>query len=83
VDPAVAFGVVLRTLRKQAKLSQEQLALEAEIQRNFVSLMERGVNQPTVRMLFKLSKALGSSPSAMLALVEAKLVENSTAPPGN
>jgi len=70
LDPAVIFGEVLRRLRKEAGLSQEQLAFEAEIERNFVSLIERGVNQPTIRVIFKLAKALNTQPSTMLALVE-------------
>jgi transcriptional regulator with XRE-family HTH domain len=70
LDPAVAFGQVLRTLRKEAGLSQEQLAFEADIERNFVSLIERGINQPTIRIIFKLATALNASPSMMLSLVE-------------
>lgn len=73
MDPAIAFGLVLRRLRKQAGLSQEQLALEAEIERNFVSLIERGVNQPTIRVIFKLAKALGTTPSRIMVEVEKDL----------
>ena len=73
MDPAIAFGHVLRALRKEAGLTQEQLSFEAGIERNFVSLIERGVNQPTVRVLFKLAAALGTSPSAMLSVVEQAL----------
>lgn len=73
MDPVVSFGRVLRKLRKDAGLSQEKLALEAEIERNFVSLIERGVNQPTIRSVFKLAAALKTSPSAIFALVEADL----------
>ena len=73
MDPAIAFGHVLRTLRKEAGLSQEQLSFKAEIERNFVSLIERGVNQPTIRVIFKLANALGTSPSIMLGLVEEEL----------
>lgn len=76
MDPAVAFGLVLRTVRKEAMLTQEQLALAADVERNFVSLMERGINQPTVRIIFKLARALGTTPSAMLHLVEKKLGGN-------
>ncbi|MBC3926958.1 helix-turn-helix transcriptional regulator [Undibacterium sp. CY21W] len=64
---------MLRRLRKEAELSQEQLALEAGVERNFVSLIERGVNQPTIRIMFKLAKALGTSPSKMLIDVEFEL----------
>jgi transcriptional regulator with XRE-family HTH domain len=70
LDPAVAFGLVLRTVRKEAKLTQEQLALTADVERNFVSLMERGINQPTVRVIFKLARALGTSPSELMIRVE-------------
>jgi len=75
LEPGQAFGQVLRRVRKEAGLTQEQLSLEAEVERNFVSLIERGVNQPTIRILFKLAKALGTTPSQMLLEVEAKLNE--------
>lgn len=74
MDPAIAFGLVLRTLRKKAGLSQEQLALEAGVERNFVSLIERGVNQPTIRVIFKLANALQISPSEIVKAVEQHLI---------
>lgn len=70
MDPAVAFGKVLRTLRREAGLTQEQLSFKAEVERNFVSLIERGVNQPTIRVIFKLSAALDTKPSQIIAMVE-------------
>jgi transcriptional regulator with XRE-family HTH domain len=73
LDPGIAFGLVLRELRKEAGLSQEQLAFEAGVERNFVSLIERGINQPSIRMIFKLAVALHLSPSKMLSLVEEKI----------
>ena len=73
MDPAIAFGQVLRTLRKEAGLSQEQLSFEAGIERNFVSLIERGVNQPTIRVIFKLANALDIPPSRMFVLVEEQI----------
>jgi transcriptional regulator with XRE-family HTH domain len=76
-DPGIAFGVVLRSLRKKAGLSQEQLALEAGIERNFVSLIERGVNQPTIRVIFKLGAALDVDPSEMMKAVEQHLAQQS------
>lgn len=70
MDPVIVFGQVLRRIRKQQRLTQEQLALSAEVERNFVSLIERGVNQPTIRVLFRLSRALGMNPSEILREVE-------------
>ena len=70
IQPNEAFGKVLRALRVERGLSQEALALEAEIQRNYVSLIERGINQPTITIIFKLAKALEIKPSQMVELVE-------------
>lgn len=74
VTPHAAFGRVLRKLRLAAGLSQEQLGLEAGVQRNFISLIETGQNQPTIGTIFKLSSALGAKPSKMMAEAE-KLIE--------
>jgi transcriptional regulator with XRE-family HTH domain len=57
-------------LRKERGLSQEALALDAGIQRNYVSLIERGINQPTITIIFKLAAALKIKPSQMIELVE-------------
>lgn len=73
MDPAVAFGTVLRRLRKEAGLTQEQLGFEAEVERNFISLIERGVNQPSIRVLFKLASALKVRPSELITRVEAEM----------
>ena len=72
MDTGLAFGKTLRIRRKEAKLTQEQLALEAEVQRNYVSLIERGINQPTITItiIFKLAKALQCKPSDLVRDVE-------------
>lgn len=74
MDISQTFGKILRRRRKEAGLSQEQLALEAGIQRNYVSLIERGINQPTIGMLYKLANALQLSPMELVADIEAQLV---------
>ena len=53
-----AFGVVLRSLRTKAGLSQEELALESDLDRSFISLLERGLRQPTLKTIFQLVDAL-------------------------
>ncbi|WP_374439777.1 helix-turn-helix domain-containing protein [Pseudomonas panipatensis] len=74
MDVGVAFGRALRQKRKEAGLTQERLAHEADVQRNYVSLIERGVNQPTITIIFKLANALGCTPAALVSETEA-LVE--------
>lgn len=73
LEIGLAFGRVLRQKRQEAGLTQEQLALEADVQRNYVSLIERGVNQPTIAVLFKLASALNCSPSVLILRVEEEL----------
>lgn len=53
----VAFN--LRRLRNAKKLTQEQLAFSAEIDRSYVSLLESGKYSASVTMLNTLAGALG------------------------
>ena len=67
------FGAALRRLRLAAGMSQERLALEAGVQRNFISLIETGQNQPTITTISKLARALGLTASALVAEAEGEL----------
>jgi len=71
----LAVGKILRKLRLKAGLTQEQLALEADIRRTYVSLIELGQNQPSITTIFKLSKALNTSPSKFLKQVETEIIK--------
>lgn len=74
MDPGLAFGKVLRVVRKEVSMTQEELGHAAEIDRTFVSLMERGERQPTVRVLFRLAAALKLEPVRLIQLTQ-ELVE--------
>ncbi len=65
-----SLGEVLRAARKDRGLSQEALALDAGVERNYVSLIELGKNSPSIRVVFKLCKVLGVQPSILLNRVE-------------
>ena len=70
MEPEVAFGIVLRDLRKQRELSQEALAHESGLERNYISLLELGRNSASIKTLFKLSPALGVPVSELMEKVE-------------
>lgn len=72
----VAFGKVLRACRKDVGMTQEQLGLEAGLERNFISLLELGQRQPTLTSLFKLAHAMGVKPSTLVAKTEEAVPEN-------
>ncbi len=65
-----AFGAVLRERRLAADLSQEKLALDCGLDRTYISLLERGLRQPTLSTLFQLATILGVQPSEMVVAVE-------------
>jgi len=52
----VAFGKVLREMRTEKKISQEKLAELCGLDRTYISLFERGLRQPTITTIFKISK---------------------------
>lgn len=56
----------LRRLRKLAGLSQEALARQAGVSRNFVAQIERGESVPTVSVLRRLASALGTTVAHLL-----------------
>ena len=73
MDLSKAFGKVIRELRKEANLTQEQLGLEADLRRTFVSVLELGQQQPTLLTIFKISQALKISPSTIISMVEKEM----------
>lgn len=53
------IGTKIKLLRMKVSLSQEQLALQAGINKNSLGAIERGQSSPTVETLAKISEALG------------------------
>lgn len=73
MEPAVAFGTVLRRLRLEAALTQEELGFEADLRRTYVSVLELGQQQPSLTTILKLSKALKLPVKDLMAMVELEL----------
>ena len=76
MDIVTAFGIVLRQRRKEIAMSQEDLALSSELDRTYISLLERGKKSPTLVTIFKLAFVLDIKPSELLGRVE-ELKKNS------
>jgi transcriptional regulator with XRE-family HTH domain len=60
------LGERIRKLRRDAGLSQEGLALEAEVDRTYVSQIERGIGNPSLGVLFRLALVLKVEVKALL-----------------
>lgn len=73
-----AFATVLKDLRTQKKISQENLAFLSGLDRTYISLLERGKRQPTLTSLFSISKALDMTLVELITALEEKVDENQT-----
>ncbi|MGO7377512.1 helix-turn-helix domain-containing protein [Rhizobium ruizarguesonis] len=60
------FARNLRTLRQARKLSQEELAHRAGIDRTYISSLERCVYSPSIEVLDRLAAVLGVEPADLL-----------------
>jgi len=66
MDLVELLGRNVRTIRQALGMSQEQLAFEAEMKRSYVSDLERGTRNPSVRALGRLAAALHVEPGDLL-----------------
>ncbi len=70
LGPEKAFGQALREIREGKKISQEQLALEGGFDRTYISLIERGINSPTIRIVVGIAAVLKVAPSKIVRRME-------------
>lgn len=78
-----ALGTFIRAQRKMANLSLRQLAELTSLSNPYLSQIERGLHQPSVRVLKALSDALNVSAETLLAqagLIDAVTGEASRTP---
>lgn len=64
------FGEVIKQLRTERNLSQEALALSAEIDRTYISDIEKGERNISINVAFKLANALQISFSELIKEIE-------------
>jgi transcriptional regulator with XRE-family HTH domain len=74
-DPfsAAIFGEEVRRTRIDVGMSQEGLALAADVERSYLGRVERGQSQPTLFVVLKVAAALGVSASDLVSQVEKRL----------
>jgi transcriptional regulator with XRE-family HTH domain len=64
------LGDELKKARLKAGLTQEQLAAQARISREYVSQLERNRQSPTVDMLLRVCRILKTSAARVISKVE-------------
>lgn len=64
------FGRVIRRRREAAALSQEALALEAGLHPTYISMLERGLRNPSLVTVQVLAGALGTTMTSLVSELE-------------
>lgn len=58
LSPEEAFGAVLKQMRLNRGITQQDLSFDCELDRTFISLLERGKRQPTLTTILQIANAL-------------------------
>lgn len=72
-NAAAVFGAVLSELRQQRSMTQEQLAVRADLDRTYISYLENAHRSPSLETMLALAHALQIPLSQIAALVEERL----------
>lgn len=65
-----AFGQLLRELRSQAGITQEELAHRSGLHHTYISLLERGLKSPSLDVIESLARALEKRPYQLIKAAE-------------
>jgi transcriptional regulator with XRE-family HTH domain len=66
IDYRETLAQNIKAARKVLNLSQEALALETEIDRTYISGIERGKRNPSLTLIVKLADRLQTTPAVLL-----------------
>lgn len=75
MEAKAIFGANVRKARKAAGISQERLALDADVARSYMSDLERGVRNPTVEVIGRLAMALNVGAAVLVEGIPERLRE--------
>lgn len=73
ISPEIAFGRVLRAIRDEVEISQDELGAKSGYHRTYIGQLERGEKSPSLRTLFNLASTLGISLSTIMNSIERAL----------
>lgn len=64
----LALSNNIKRIRKEQGISQEKLALKADVDRSYMSELERCLANPSIEALLKIGNALEVAPSELLKI---------------
>lgn len=73
---AAIIGQKLKEVRvNRTNLRQEDLAGMCKVDRAYISLIERGKNEPSISKIFELCEAMNISPTDFICMVEEEYIK--------
>lgn len=70
------FGVILKAIRKDGNLTQDKLAELVDLDRTYISMLERGVRYPSLEVVMNICQALNIRCSEVIQLLEARCAQD-------
>jgi transcriptional regulator with XRE-family HTH domain len=74
--PMTAFGAVIRRRRRALDLSQKKLGERCGLTQEYISGIERGTRNPTLKSIWTLAEGLEASPGKLLLEAEERMGTN-------
>ncbi len=75
-----SFSVILREIRTEKGLSQDQVAEQMDVARNYISYLESGQRYPSLEMFISVARALGVRPGEMIDRIAARIDSGRASP---
>ncbi len=74
-DPRLkqGFGKIIRHLRLERDESQEFVAHSCDLERAYISRLERGISEPSIGVIFLLAEHFGINPGDLMHKVQAAI----------
>jgi len=70
------FGAIVRKRRTEQGISQESLASLAGLHRTYISMLERGIRNPSLTVILQLAEALDVRAATLIEDLEAKAAKS-------
>ena len=77
-----ALAAAIKARRDELHMTQEALALQIDLDRPFVTLLEAGKKQPSVSVLWRLASGLQMTAAELAVCIDKRLAQLKT-PPGS
>ncbi len=70
-----SYGETLKAIRTKRGISQQELAFITDLDRTYISMLERNLRQPGLETVIKIANGLGYKASEFIQLIEIDILK--------